>query len=167
MTTAISKHAAALALVLAACNTSPAGSTPAASVATTSPPPHSAAPTSPPPPATSAPPPKPSTSASSAPADPSAPVAGHKYALVVSFFSPGDGTDSAAAKRLDDLIAKTTPKPSRVSSPWGREGEHDECFDLGELGDAAKASFIAAVKKEVAAPSKKVNVSTNAVCQSR
>lgn len=100
-----------------------------------------------------------------APTEPVAVEAGRNYDLVVSFISPGDGTDHAAAERLEAAIAGVAGVV-HARGHWGREGEHDECFVLGALSAEDRAAFIAKAKAAVA-DSKKVNVSENAVCQDR
>jgi len=85
------------------------------------------------------------------------------YDFVVSFISPGDGTDQAAYDRLKAIVAKYKGVV-QVRSNWGREGEHDECFTLGELSAAKKKEFIAKVTASMK-KSKKVNVAENATCQ--
>ncbi len=85
------------------------------------------------------------------------------YDFVVSFISPGDGTDAAAYDRLKAIVAKYKGVV-QVRSNWGREGEHDECFTLGELSAAKKKEFIAKVTASMK-KSKKVNVAENAQCQ--
>lgn len=100
------------------------------------------------------------------PAEPIAAVEpGRSYDLVVSFFSPGDGTDAAASQRLDEAVVGVAGVV-RATGHWGREGEHDECFILTGLSEADRAAFIAKAKAAVA-DSKKVNVSEQAVCQDR
>ncbi len=94
------------------------------------------------------------------------PDAPRSYALVVSFFSPGNGTDNAASDKLTAIVAKLPKKVAQVTGRWGKEGEHDECFDLGELDAKEKAAFIAQVKQDVGS-SKRVNINENATCQSR
>jgi hypothetical protein len=96
-------------------------------------------------------------------AEPGTPEAGKSYDFVVSFYSPGDGTDGAAFERLTTIV-KETKGLTQVTGRWGREGEHDECFTLTGLGAAERAAFIARVRKEVG-NSKKVNISENAECQ--
>ena len=122
-----------------------------------------AAPTSTEPVATAAPS---ASAAPSAPPDevPVAPVPNKKYALVVSFFSPGNGTDREAYERLLGLIAKSPKKLAYATGHWGKEGEHDACFELTELSATEKTAFVASVKKEMAA-STRVNVESNAVCK--
>jgi hypothetical protein len=97
------------------------------------------------------------------PGTPGTPEAGKSYDFVVSFYSPGDGTDGAAFDRLTAIV-KETKGLTQVTGRWGREGEHDECFTLTGLGAAERAAFIARVRKEVG-NSKKVNISENAECQ--
>lgn len=99
------------------------------------------------------------------PTEPVAVEAGRNYDLVVSFISPGDGTDHAAAERLEAAIAGVAGVV-HARGHWGREGEHDECFVLEALSAEDRAAFIAKAKAAVA-DSKKVNVSENAVCQDR
>jgi hypothetical protein len=100
-----------------------------------------------------------------APTEPVAVEAGRNYDLVVSFFSPGDGTDHAAEQRLAAAIAGVAGVV-HARGHWGREGEHDECFVLGALSAEDRAAFIAKAKAAVEG-SEKVNVSENAVCQDR
>jgi hypothetical protein len=88
------------------------------------------------------------------------------YALVVSFFSPGNGTDRAAFDKLTAIVAKLPKEVAQVTGHWGKEGEHDECFALTELDAKEKAAFVAQVKKEVGA-SDRVTIKENAACQSR
>jgi hypothetical protein len=85
------------------------------------------------------------------PADttPSATPTPGSTALVVSFYSPGNGVNVAAAQKLDRIVDATKPRPARTSVGWGGEGEHDECFALGELAAEQKREFIARVVKEV------------------
>lgn len=84
------------------------------------------------------------------------------YALVVAFGSPGDGTDREAAKRLD-AIMKTQKVVSHERGHWGKEGEHDECFDLGAMPNAERDKLVARLKSEVA--SSRTTVKTNAPCR--
>lgn len=91
------------------------------------------------------------------------PEPGRRYDFVVSFVSPGDGTDVEAAKRLQNVV-DDTPKLGHVRGSWGREGEHDECFTLGLLGSAERKAFIDRVHAAVAA-SPKVKVAANVECQ--
>lgn len=85
------------------------------------------------------------------------------YDLVVSFISPGDGTDQAAYERLQAIVAKYKGVVG-VRANWGREGEHDECFTLTALSDGKRKEFIAKVEASMK-KSSKVNVSVNAACQ--
>lgn len=87
----------------------------------------------------------------------------HPYDLVVSFTSPGDGTDHEAEKQLEAIVAATKGL-EHARGRWGREGEHDECFMLGGLSAADRDAFVGRVRTEVGA-SKKVNISEAAACQ--
>jgi hypothetical protein len=89
-----------------------------------------------------------------------------KYALVVSFISPGNGTDRDAYDKLMALVKKQTKHLAVVTGRWGKEGEHDECFQLSELSDAEKTAFVDAVRKEMGS-SKRVNIGENAACNAR
>lgn len=91
------------------------------------------------------------------------PEPGRLYDLVVSFFSPGDGTDTAAAERLQNVVEET-PKLGHVRGQWGREGEHDECFTLNELASGERKVFVDRVNAAVAG-SAKVEVRVHAECQ--
>lgn len=84
------------------------------------------------------------------------------YSLVVAFGSPGDGTDHKAAERLE-AIMKTQKVAAHERGRWGKEGEHDECFDLGAMADADREKLVARLKKEVA--SDRTTVKTNAPCR--
>lgn len=108
----------------------------------------------------------PTSTPSATPTSSSSASAPKTYALVVSFFSPGNGTDRAAFDKLTAIVAKLPKKVAQVTGHWGKEGEHDECFDLSELDAKQKADFIAAVKKDVGA-SDRVTIKENDVCQSR
>lgn len=94
-----------------------------------------------------------------------APEADRKYDFVVSFFSPGDGTDHRAAERLATVV-EATPKLEHVQGRWGKEGEHDECFGLAALSEDERKAFIQRAKAAVAS-SAKVTVETNAECRHR
>lgn len=79
------------------------------------------------------------------------------------FFSPGDGTDRAAYDRLKAMLKTLGKVPPFVSRRWGKEGEHDECFDISSLSPADRKAFIARVKGAVQS-SKKVTVAENGTC---
>lgn len=115
----------------------------------------------------------PTTTASAVPAPSVAPAPEstepkvvERYALVVSFISPGNGTDREAYDKLLALVKKQTKHLAVVTGRWGKEGEHDECFQLTELSAEEKKAFVAAVRKEVGG-SKRVNIGENAECSSR
>lgn len=122
------------------------------------------------------PPPTPTASATASPSPPAAPAtpspttttgtttpATPTFALVVSFYSPGNGTDAAAFERLEKLLAAQPKKLARTTTRWGREGEHDECFLLTELTPAERTEFVAQVRKEMSS-SQRVNIGENAEC---
>ncbi|MBN9165635.1 MAG: hypothetical protein BGO98_16955 [Myxococcales bacterium 68-20] len=88
---------------------------------------------------------------------------GEKDILVVSFISPGDGTDHAAYDRLKATLKSLAKVPPFVSRSWGKEGEHDECFDLSGLSAPERQAFIGRVKEAVRS-SKKVNLAENGTC---
>lgn len=88
---------------------------------------------------------------------------GKKDILVVSFISPGDGTDHAAYDRLKATLKSLSKVPPFVSRSWGKEGEHDECFDLSGLSAPERQAFLARVKEAVRS-SKKVNITENGTC---
>jgi hypothetical protein len=92
------------------------------------------------------------------------PPADGKMALIVSFYSPGNGTNEEAAAKLNALIDATQPKPARKTVRWGREGEHDECFKLDDLSAEQKTAFIAAVEKELAGADR-VNILKDEPCK--
>jgi len=96
------------------------------------------------------------------PAEPGPPEA-HPYDLVVSFISPGDGTDHEAFEHLKAIVAET-PGLVHARGHWGREGEHDECFMLTGLTPTDRMAFVARVREEMA-KSQKVNLGENAECQ--
>ena len=93
------------------------------------------------------------------------PKKGKSYSLVASFYSPGNGTDHAAYDRLVRVVAEVgAAKVGHVSGHWGKEGEHDECFDLASLPPGEKKAFIERVR--LAASSNRVRLSENATCKS-
>ena len=113
-------------------------------------PPASQAPSAAPAPLASAPAsPEPSVSAAP-PAElppseppPSEPV---KFDLVVVFSSFGTGTDHEAGMRIRAVAERTSKRTGLAIEPkvesWGREGERDDCYDLGKLSEADKERFI-------------------------
>jgi hypothetical protein len=84
------------------------------------------------------------------------------YSLVISFGSPGDGTDRAAFDRLEAAV-KTLPQVPRARGRWGKEGEHDECFDLTALTSAERKTFVDRARGAIA-PSTKTDAHENAAC---
>jgi len=73
-------------------------------------------------------------------AEPTHPEPGKIYDLVVSFGSPGDGTDRDAYERVRKVIEGTSGLET-ATGYWGKEGEHDECFMLTHLSDPARKKF--------------------------
>jgi hypothetical protein len=105
-------------------------------------------------------PPPPGPRAAIHPGDPPGP-----FALVVSFYSPGDGTDGDAIAALDRLIADQGGRDlGLIRARWGREGEVDYCFGLHGLDDAARADFLDRVQAALAS-SRKVNLYRDAACR--
>jgi len=93
-----------------------------------------AAPTSGAPPPETAPPPPAATP----------PAAPGTARFIVSFISPGDGTDHEAEAKLRDLIADRTELGTQRID-WGKEGETDYCFSLAGLSAGGQRAFIAEV----------------------
>lgn len=98
-------------------------------------------------------------------ATPGKPQTGKIYALVVSFISPGNGTDSAAYDRLRGVVRDVggVARTGQVSGHWGKEGEHDECFDLHAMSFTEKKQFVQRV--HLAATSDRVTISEGARCR--
>lgn len=93
------------------------------------------------------------------------PSTGRRYTIVVSFTSPGDGTDRAAYERLLGVVRDVgAGKVGRVSGRWGKEGEHDECFDLSRLPHRERLAFTERVRLSVGT-SDRVTISENAPCR--
>ena len=82
------------------------------------------------------------------------------YRFVVSFFSPGNGTDGEAITKLDKFLADHPKKPKADHINWGREGEVDYCFKLKEFSTDEQKIFIDQVKKLIQS-SDRVNFSEN------
>lgn len=122
--------------------------------------------------------PAPAASASAVTAEPSAtaeptaapepgtPDPDKSYSFVVSFFSPGDGTDVAASDRLEAFLLRAKKQVPRVTGHWGKEGEHDECFSFAELSARKRKAFMADVKQAIGASSK-VSYREDAPCRDR
>jgi hypothetical protein len=105
----------------------------------------------------------PATSASAPlPLPETPPVDVTKELFVVRFISPGNGTDSAAADRLKAFLNKLPRVPPFVSHRWGKEGEHDECFDLASLEAKERDDFVARIKEATKSP--KVTVLERGQC---
>lgn len=118
-----------------------------------------------PPPVPASPSPPPSVLVTQAP-EPGAgkPQHGKIYALVVSFTSPGNGTDDAAYERLRNVVSDVgATRVGHVHGHWGKEGEHDECFDLTALSFTEKKAFVQRVR--LASNSDRVTVTENARCR--
>ena len=111
-----------------------------------------------------APPPPASVVVTPSPEVPPRPQQDKLYALVVSFISPGDGTDARAHERLRAVVSDiSAPRVGHVRGSWGKEGEHDECFDLGGLAYAEKKAFLQRVR--FATTSDRVTITENARCR--
>jgi hypothetical protein len=90
--------------------------------------------------------------------------ASERMALIVSFYSPGNGTNAEASAKLDALVEAFQPPPARKSVRWGREGEHDECFKLDDLSQEQRAAFIALVEQELGGADR-VNLLKDEACR--
>src|SRR5690349_15366292 len=94
-----------------------------------------------------------STSSTSAPlaspAEPKPAVAEKTYSLVVSFGSIASGTDDAASERLKRVEIPRGAVHHR--GLWGKEGEFDECFDLGDVPADKSRAFIDNVRRAIGA----------------
>jgi len=104
----------------------------------------------------------PSTTATAAPAEPRA-------RLVVSFISPGNGTDHEAAEALDRIVADYAGRGidlGRTSHPWGKEGEHDECFTLAALDAAGQTAVVAEIQKAMSGHDR-VQLQESSLCRER
>lgn len=94
-------------------------------------------------------------------------VAEQSFELVVVFFSKGQGVDHRAERDLDK-IEDGWRKPGAIrhaSHAWGREGEHNECYDFGS-NQAARDDFLHGIRMSVAG-SDRVRVYQNARCGSK
>lgn len=158
-------------IVLTACG-APGPRPPA--VATSAPQPPAATPASPPASDPAAPAVEPSAPAAEpgpeAPAEAGRPAVtrpdpSKRYALVVSFFSPGHGTDGEAYERLSRVVAREeASRLGHVHGHWGKEGEHDECFTLDGLSAAEKRAFIRRVRDAIGW-STRTHVEENVACR--
>ena len=83
--------------------------------------------------------------------------------LIISFISIGQGTDQSLKEKFDKMISDHPKKPKYDEAHWGREGEVDYCFGLGELSEKEQAEFVSK-SKEIAGASKLVILSENAPC---
>ena len=71
--------------------------------------------------------------------------------FIVSFISYGAGTDYQAKKQFKNFL-ETYQLNNNISitystSPWGREGEIDYCFQLSELSLEKQEAFILQLKE--------------------
>jgi hypothetical protein len=72
--------------------------------------------------------------------------------LLVSFYSRGSGTNYRAADSLKSLLASCERDTRRIridTIRWGREGERDLCFHLGQLSSRKKKRFVRKVKATI------------------
>ena len=94
-------------------------------------------------------------------------VKASSYALSVSFFSIGEGTDGKMMQQYKDFIEKYGKEKNTIleyeMNPWGREGEADFCFQLTELNQKQREDFIIQTKKMLS-ESKLVHVIENGQC---
>lgn len=88
-----------------------------------------------------------------------------QYRLIISFGSECCGIDQKAEKEIGEIIAKHEKKNKvkleRKTIRWGKEGERDFCYLLGELSKDEQIKLIAEIKS-VAKKSKLVDVKENA-----
>jgi len=91
------------------------------------------------------------------------PVPEKLYDVVVSFISPGDGTNREAADALQRFVVGVGPTLEHARGRWGKEGEHDECFDLSGLDAKARKRFLSFVKSLAKKP--KVQLGEKATCR--
>lgn len=94
------------------------------------------------------------------------PVRGKKYSFVVTFFSPGNGTDYDAFLRLLAVVGHLPKGAIHASGSSGHEGEHDECFDLARVPADERRAFIEDVKRALV-PSTRTLTKENAICEHR
>lgn len=88
-----------------------------------------------------------------------------QYRLIISFGSECCGIDQKAEKEIGEIIAKYEKKNNvkleRKTVRWGKEGERDFCYLLGELSKGEQWRLIAEINA-VAKKSKLVDVKENA-----
>ena len=92
------------------------------------------------------------------------------YGLTVSFYSIGEGIESAQVEKFEHFLSSFRQKsgkgiPSEKVS-WGREGERDYCLNLSELSASDKTKFIQDVKEELKS-AKLVHFSENSPCKQK
>jgi hypothetical protein len=83
--------------------------------------------------------------------------------LLVSFISIGQGADQQAREKFDKFLKEQTVLVNYEGINWGREGEMDYCFTLGELSPAQQAEFVKKVKALIG-ENKLVLISENVPC---
>ena len=102
------------------------------------------------------------TTANTTTTAPDAPIT---YRLIVSFISKGAGTDAGKRSAFLAYVDGHPKKPAYKTVTWGREGEADYRFSLGELtGKKDIVDFIAEVRKIVGGTDMAI-VTENAECQ--
>ena len=87
----------------------------------------------------------------------------NEYRLIVSFLSKGGGIDMKIHEEFLSFIDKHSKKPRYESYRWGREGEIDYCFQLGEMKVKEQSEFIENVKTMIG-KSDEVQVLENSPC---
>ena len=87
----------------------------------------------------------------------------HTYRLIVSFISKGTGVDRAKVEALLKQVESNSNKLVYEKVQWGREGETDFCFQLGNLKKTEQITFINEIKKQMTG-SDMVFITENAPC---
>ena len=77
--------------------------------------------------------------------------------------NPGEpSTLMNVVAKSGEQVVKAWPGVKRASFPWGKEGEHNECFDFG-ADQAARDDFLHHVKTDIASSSR-VRIYSDARC---
>ena len=91
-----------------------------------------------------------------------------KYRLKVSFTSMGGGIDFKAKTKYDAFIIdfgkRNNATLQHETATWGREGEVDYCFNLGQLNPRQQGAFVQE-SKALLKDNELVDVAENVVCQ--
>jgi hypothetical protein len=87
----------------------------------------------------------------------------NEYRLIVSFLSKGSGIDMKVHESFLSFTDKHSKKPKYEIYRWGREGEIDYCFQLGEMKAKDQSEFIESVKN-IIGKSDEVQILENSPC---